>query len=239
MSLIQYEAFPLPSPTCPLEASWAKYLEAEFQKTYMRELSQFLKNEVNNKKIIYPKGHEIFNAFKFTPFEKVKVVILGQDPYHGEGQAHGLSFSVKKGIKVPPSLTNIYQELSSDLKITPPTPIHGNLESWAKEGVLLLNNVLTVEGGLAASHQKKGWEMFTTKVIEVLNEHKESLVFILWGSPAQKKAEFVDQQKHLVLKSVHPSPLSSYRGFFGSQPFSKTNAYLKSKGRGEINWKIT
>lgn len=219
-----------------LDPSWRKYLADEFAKDYMKELLAFLKQEKKENKIIYPPESEIFTAFNLTRFDQVKVVILGQDPYHGPDQAHGLAFSVRKGIRIPPSLANIYKELESDMKIYPPQ--HGNLEAWATEGVLLLNNVLTVECGLAGSHHGKGWEQFTDKVIEVLNDNKESLVFILWGSPAQKKARTVDQNKHLILQSVHPSPLSSYRGFFGSKPFSKTNSYLKEKGLKEIDWNL-
>jgi uracil-DNA glycosylase len=206
------------------------------EKPYMIGLVSFIENERSKGKIIYPKDKEVFEALKLTPFEKVKVVILGQDPYHGEGQAHGLCFSVKKGIKPPPSLINIFKELKDDLKIHPPQ--HGCLESWAKEGVLLLNSVLTVEAGKAGSHHGKGWEQFTDKIIEILNEKKTNLVFILWGGPAQKKASRVDQNKHLVLKSAHPSPLSVYRGFLGSKPFSKTNNYLKKHDKQEINWSL-
>lgn len=220
----------------PIDASWAPYLEEEFNKDYMRSLSAFLKAEKSKGKIIYPPGSQIFEAFNKTPFDKVEVVILGQDPYHGPGQAHGLAFSVKNGVKIPPSLVNIYKELMTDVGITPPR--HGNLTAWAERGVLLLNNVLTVEDGQAGSHHNQGWEIFTNKVIEVLNEKKENLVFILWGSPAQKKASVVNPQKHHIIKSVHPSPLSSHRGFFGSKPFSKTNEYLKSKGLKEIDWSL-
>lgn len=219
-----------------LPAGWKKYLEAQWELPYMDDLESFLAKEEQKGKVIYPPREEIFSAFRSTPFENVKVVIIGQDPYHGEGQAHGLSFSVKRGVPLPPSLRNIYQELRDDLGLEP--PLHGCLESWAQEGVLLLNNVLTVEKGLAGSHHKKGWESFTQKVIDVLNEKKENLVFILWGSPAQKKASIVDPRKHFLLKSAHPSPLSSYRGFFGSKPFSKTNEYLRSKKLQEINWAI-
>lgn len=220
----------------PLHPSWVKYLGDEFEKPYMKELSTFLKSEKQKGKLIYPKGSDIFQAFVTTPFDQVKVVILGQDPYHGPGQAHGLSFSVQKGVRPPPSLVNIYKELNEDLKV--PIPSHGNLIHWAQEGVLLLNNVLTVEDGKPASHHDKGWEIFTDKVIEVLNRERENLVFILWGSPAQKKGAQVDPKKHLVLKSVHPSPLSSYRGFFGSKPFSQTNKFLNSRGIKEIDWDV-
>ena len=206
------------------------------EKPYMIGLVNFIESERSKGKIIYPDDNEILEALKLTPFEKVKVVILGQDPYHGVGQAHGLCFSVKKGVKTPPSLVNIFKELKDDLKIQPPQ--NGYLEPWAREGVLLLNSVLTVEAGEAGSHHGKGWEQFTDKIIEILNEKKNNLVFILWGGPAQKKASKVDQTKHLVLKSVHPSPLSFYRGFLGSKPFSKTNKYLKENDKEEINWSL-
>jgi uracil-DNA glycosylase len=216
--------------------SWLPYLTEEMSKPYMIDLVNFIQKERVEGKIIFPDDQSVFEALKLTTFQNVKVVILGQDPYHREGQAHGLSFSVKKGVKLPPSLVNIYKELSDDLKIVPPQ--HGNLEAWAKEGVLLLNTVLTVESSRAGSHHGKGWEKFTDKIIEILNEKKNHLVFILWGSPAQKKASIVDNKKHLILKSVHPSPLSFYRGFLGSKPFSKTNEYLKANGIKEINWSL-
>ena len=219
-----------------LEKEWKKLLAAELQRPYMRELWDFLQHERDAGKVIYPQNDDIFAALNLTPFDQVKVVILGQDPYHGPNQAHGLSFSVKPGVKVPPSLVNIFKELESDLKITPAK--NGILTQWAQQGVLLLNNVLTVEDGQAGSHHLKGWEQFTAKIIELLNEKKENLVFILWGSPAQKKAAKVDEKKHFVLKSVHPSPLSSYRGFFGSKPFSKTNEFLKSKDITPIDWTL-
>ena len=219
-----------------LEKEWKKLLTNELQKPYMLELWDFLQHERDAGKVIYPQNDDIFAALNLTPFDQVKVVILGQDPYHGPNQAHGLSFSVKPGVKVPPSLVNIFKELESDLKITPAK--NGILTQWAQQGVLLLNNVLTVEDGQAGSHHLKGWEQFTAKIIELLNEKKENLVFILWGSPAQKKAAKVDETKHFVLKSVHPSPLSSYRGFFGSKPFSKTNEFLKSKDITPIDWTL-
>jgi uracil-DNA glycosylase len=219
-----------------LEPSWKNHLEAEFDLPYMVELKKFLLQEAQRKKIIYPPGREIFNALNLTPFENVKVVILGQDPYHGIGQAHGLCFSVREGVRPPPSLINIFKELKDDMNIDPPK--HGCLENWSRQGVLLLNNVLTVEHGKAASHHGQGWEFFTDKIIEKLNQEKEHLVFILWGSPAQKKAKNVDTKKHLILFSPHPSPLSSYRGFFGSKPFSKTNKYLEKHGIKPINWKV-
>lgn len=220
-----------------LEPSWLEVLQDEFSKPYMQDLKEFLVSEAKSGKVIYPEGQNIFSALNLTPFEHVKVVILGQDPYHGPGQAHGLCFSVKKGVAIPPSLVNIYKELKSDLGIQ--VPNHGYLEEWAKEGVLLLNNVLTVEHGQAGSHHGRGWEQFTDKIVQLLNEKKEHLVFILWGAPAQKKAAKVDMNKHFILKSPHPSPLSSYRGFFGSKPFSQTNEYLKSKKIAPINWKLS
>jgi uracil-DNA glycosylase len=202
----------------------------------MHSLREFLTSELKRGKTIYPESNNVFSAFNSTPFNKVKVVIIGQDPYHGEDQAHGMCFSVKKGVKIPPSLRNIYKELASDLSIE--TPQHGLLQSWADQGVLLLNTVLTVEKGMAGSHQGKGWEIFTDRVIDLLNKEKENLVFLLWGSPAQKKAKNVNSEKHLVLKSPHPSPLSAHRGFFGQHHFSKCNHYLKEKGIGPINWCI-
>lgn len=217
-----------------LESQWQKLLNSELEKPYMKELWDYLREERAQGKVIYPSDADIFAALNLTPFDQVKVVILGQDPYHGPNQAHGLSFSVKPGIKIPPSLVNIFKELKTDLNIDPPKD--GILTNWAQQGVLLLNNVLTVEDGKAGSHHQKGWEKFTDKIIELLNEKKENLVFILWGSPAQKKAAKVDESKHFVLKSVHPSPLSSYRGFFGSKPFSQTNQFLASKGITQVNW---
>ena len=219
-----------------LESSWKAVLEDQFTLPYMVELKQFLVNEAKAGKTIYPAAPDIFSALDTTPFDKVKVVILGQDPYHGPGQAHGLCFSVKKGVATPPSLVNIYKELKTDMEITPPT--HGHLISWAEQGVLLLNNVLTVEASKAGSHHGKGWEKFTDRIVELLNERREKLVFILWGTPAQKKAAKVDSKKHFLIKSVHPSPLSSYRGFFGSKPFSQTNDYLTSQGLKPIDWRI-
>jgi uracil-DNA glycosylase len=222
--------------TPKIHESWKSILSSEFEMPYMKELNEFLEFEQNLNKVIYPRMSEVFSAFNKTPFEKVKVVIIGQDPYHGEGQAHGMCFSVMPGVKTPPSLANIYKELKEDIGCK--IPNHGFLESWAEQGVLLLNNVLTVEHGKAGSHHKKGWEQFTDKVIEVLNEKKENLVFILWGSPAQKKAAKVDTDKHYILKSVHPSPLSAYRGFFGTKHFSKTNTFLNNKGLKEIDWSL-
>ena len=220
-----------------LEDSWKQRIESEFQKDYMKNLKSFLKSEIDSKKTIYPKGEQYFEALNLTPFEKVKVVIIGQDPYHGPGQAHGLSFSVQDGVRFPPSLQNIFKELQSDLSVEKPKS--GNLQKWSEQGVLLLNAVLTVEDGNAGAHQGKGWELFTDSIIHALNKEKENLVFILWGAYAQKKGAFIDRQKHLVLESVHPSPLSSHRGFFGSKPFSKTNAYLKAQGLDPIDWSLT
>jgi uracil-DNA glycosylase len=217
-----------------LEESWKIRLQDEFNKPYMKDLKAFLQSEKKKGKIIYPPSSKIFEAMNRTPFEKVKVVILGQDPYHGPKQAHGLCFSVLPGTPFPPSLQNIFKELHSDLGV--PIPKSGDLSKWADEGVLLLNTTLTVEQGKPLSHQKKGWEQFTDKVIHLLNEERKNLVFILWGGHAQKKAEFLNKKKHLVLTSVHPSPLSVHRGFYTSQPFSKANAYLKSHGETPIDW---
>ena len=218
-----------------LNASWKEVLMNEFEKDYFKKLTDFVQNEYNTK-TIYPPQSEIFSAFDFTPFENVKVVILGQDPYHGEEQANGLSFSVADGIKLPPSLRNIYKELKDDVGIEISTS--GNLESWAKQGVLLLNATLTVEATKAGSHQKKGWETFTDAVIQKLSDQKENLVFILWGAYAQKKGAKIDRNKHFVIESAHPSPLGAYRGFWGSKPFSTTNQFLKSKNITEIDWQI-
>lgn len=220
-----------------LEPSWLKVLGAEFDKPYMKVLKDFLQQEKQAGYTIYPKGTDIFNAFKHTPFDKVKVVILGQDPYHGVGQAHGLSFSVQKGVTPPPSLKNIYKELSDefpDFKI----PNHGELTAWADQGVLLLNATLTVRAHTAGSHQNKGWEQFTDKVITELSEKREGLVFILWGSYAKQKEVLIDKSKHFIIKSAHPSPFSAHSGFFGSKPFSKTNEILKKEGKEPINWQL-
>ncbi|MBP1848752.1 uracil-DNA glycosylase [Rhizobium halophytocola] len=219
-----------------LEESWKKALSGEFDSPYMQALKTFLKDEKAQGKQIFPRGAEYFRALDLTPLDQVKVVILGQDPYHGPGQAHGLCFSVRPGVRVPPSLVNIYKELKSDLNLAPPP--HGFLEDWAKQGVLLLNSVLTVEQARAASHQGRGWERFTDAVIRHVNDERPHVVFILWGAYAQKKAAFVDQTKHLVLKSVHPSPLSAHNGFFGSRPFSKANAFLKAHGMAPIDWSL-
>jgi len=219
-----------------LEESWKAALAPEFAKDYMTQLSVFLREELAAGKTIYPKGSEYFAALDHTPVDKVKVVILGQDPYHGPGQAHGLCFSVQPGVAVPPSLVNIYKEMEDDLGIVPAR--HGCLLSWADQGVLLLNSVLTVQAHNAASHQGQGWEIFTDAIVAELNDKHDNLVFILWGSYAQKKGAKIDQKRHLVIKSVHPSPLSSYRGFFGSKPFSKTNAYLQAMGKTPIDWQL-
>lgn len=220
-----------------INGTWKEKLIEEFTKPYMVELKAFLKSEYDKHKKIYPPGPEYFAALNLTPFEKVKAVIIGQDPYHGPGQAEGLSFSVKPGVRFPPSLLNILKELQDDLKS--PMPKSGSLVPWAKEGVLLLNSVLTVEAGNANSHQGKGWEKFTDRIVTILNEEKKNLVFILWGAYAQKKASFVDPQKHLVIKEVHPSPLSAHRGFLGSKPFSKTNTYLKKHGLEPLDWTLS
>lgn len=219
-----------------LESSWKNRLAAEFETERMSKLRQFLKSEYKAGKTIYPAGDEYFAAMNLTPFDDVKVVIVGQDPYHGPGQAHGLCFSVREGVRFPPSLRNIFKELHDDVGAE--IPKHGCLTKWAEQGVLLLNAVLTVEDGKAAAHQKKGWEEFTDKVIHLINDEKENVVFILWGSYAQKKGEFIDRKKHYVIEGVHPSPLSAHRGFFGTKPFSKANAYLKSKGQQEIDWNL-
>ena len=217
-----------------LEPSWLVRIGSEFELPYMQALKAFLQAERAAGKSIYPVSNLWFNALDSTPFDQVKVVILGQDPYHGPGQAHGLCFSVPVGVEVPPSLKNIYKELESDIGLIPPN--HGCLESWSKQGVLMLNATLTVAARNAGSHQNQGWERITDAIIESLNPARENLVFILWGSYAQKKGANIDSDKHLVLRAPHPSPLSSYRGFFGSKPFSQTNKYLVEKGVSPINW---
>lgn len=216
--------------------SWQAVLAAEFNAPYMQDLKAFLRQEKDQQKKIYPHSADWFHALETTPLDEVKVVILGQDPYHQPGQAHGLCFSVKPGVKVPPSLVNIYKELESDLGVTPVK--HGYLESWAKQGVLLLNAVLTVEDSNANAHQGKGWEQFTDKVIETINERCEHVVFMLWGSYAQKKGSVIDLQRHLVLKAPHPSPLSAHRGFLGCRHFSQANDYLVQHGKSPINWQL-
>ncbi|MEP2671441.1 MAG: uracil-DNA glycosylase [Cyclobacteriaceae bacterium] len=213
--------------------SWKARLDKEFEKPYFQELTEFVKAEYNQY-TVFPPGKEIFRAFDKCDFDGVKVVIIGQDPYHGPGQANGLCFSVKEGVRVPPSLVNIYKEIKNDLG--KPIPSSGELERWAEQGVLLLNATLTVRASSPGSHQKKGWEDFTDAVIKKVSDEKEHVVFILWGAYAQKKGEVIDRKKHHVIMSPHPSPFSADRGFFGSKPFSKTNAYLKSKGLPEIDW---
>ncbi|MBX2849295.1 MAG: uracil-DNA glycosylase [Acidiferrobacterales bacterium] len=222
--------------TVQLDPLWLDLLEEEFDQPYMLELSNFLREQKTRGHIIYPSGDHIFAALNTTPFDQVKVVILGQDPYHGVNQAHGLSFSVPVGVPIPPSLINIYKELQTDLDCQ--TPNHGNLTNWAEQGVLLLNSVLTVEHARPASHQGKGWEEFTDRIVRVLNDQAENLVFLLWGAYAQRKGRVIDSNKHLVLKGPHPSPLSAYRGFFGCRHFSQTNQYLQSHGKTEIDWQI-
>ncbi len=222
--------------TIKLDESWRQPLAAEFAEPYMAALRSFLVDEKAKGKRIFPKGSEWFRALDLTPLDQVRVVILGQDPYHGEGQAHGLCFSVQPGVRVPPSLVNIYKELKSDLGIDPAK--HGHLESWAKQGVLLLNSVLTVEMGQAASHQGKGWERFTDAVIRCVNARAEPVVFLLWGAYAQKKAAFVDTARHLVLKAAHPSPLSAHNGFLGCMHFSQANAFLEARGLLPIDWSV-
>jgi len=219
-----------------LEISWLELLKDEFKKSYMKDLSAFLKSEKMNNKKIYPPGSKIFNALNLTPFQKVKVVILGQDPYHGQNQANGLSFSVLNTVKIPPSLQNIFKELHSDLNISPSKK--GDLTNWSKQGVLLLNTILTVEASKPSSHSNKGWELFTNKILQILSLKKENLVFILWGKKAQEKTSLIDEEKHKVIKSSHPSPYSANNGFFGSKPFSKTNSFLESKNIDTINWML-
>ena len=224
-----------------LHPSWQAVIGDELQKPYMESLRDFLKQEKAAGKTIYPASPLIFNAFNHTPFERVRVVIIGQDPYHGQDnkgqvQAHGLSFSVPAGVALPPSLQNIFKEISADLHIQ--MSKNGDLTPWAEQGVLLLNATLTVEQAKAGSHQNKGWEAFTDAAIRALNAHREHLVFVLWGSYAQKKGAFIDENKHLVLKSVHPSPLSAHRGFFGNQQFSRINQHLQANGQQAINWQL-
>ncbi len=216
-----------------IEPGWKEHLKDEFEKSYFTDLTRFVRSEYETQRI-YPPGKLIFNAFEKYPFGKTKVVILGQDPYHEPGQAHGLCFSVPDGVSFPPSLQNIFKEIQNDLGI--PVPKSGNLERWAEQGVFLLNATLTVRAHQAGSHQKKGWETFTDKVIEVLSNSQDHLVFILWGAYAQRKGELINGTKHLVLKSVHPSPLSAHRGFFGNHQFSKTNEYLINHGKEPVNW---
>lgn len=216
-----------------IDAGWKQVLKNEFEQEYFKNLTYFVRGEYQTK-TIYPPASKIFSAFDLCPFEQTKVVIIGQDPYHGPNQAHGLCFSVNKGIKMPPSLVNIYKELKADLGIE--IPPHGNLEHWARQGVLLINATLTVVAGNAGSHQGKGWERFTDAVIKASSNNLSNVVYLLWGAYAQKKAQLIDSNRHLVLKSVHPSPLSAHRGFFGSKHFSQTNKYLEEKGRMPIEW---
>jgi uracil-DNA glycosylase len=217
--------------------SWQAKLAQEFKLPYMQDLKAFLRTEKEQRKIIYPHSSNWFHALESTPLDDVEVVILGQDPYHQAGQAHGLCFSVQPGVKVPPSLKNIYKELATDIGMK--IPDHGYLENWAKQGVLLLNAVLTVEDSSANAHQGKGWEQFTDKIISTVNEHCDHVVFMLWGSYAQKKGAMIDEKKHLVLKAPHPSPLSAYRGFFGCQHFSQANTYLAENGKITIDWNLS
>lgn len=218
-----------------IEESWKEALWNEFQSEYFQELKEFLVEERKQHEV-YPPGPQMFSAFNKTPLSEVKVVILGQDPYHGEGQAHGLCFSVPHGIKPPPSLVNIFKEIKNDLQL--PVPDHGNLELWAENGVLLINATLSVRASQAGSHQKQGWETFTDKVIQTVSEKKENVVFLLWGRFAQAKKVLIDTTKHLVLEAAHPSPFSAYNGFFDCKHFSKTNEYLRSKGIGEVDWQL-
>ncbi|MCP3909145.1 MAG: uracil-DNA glycosylase [Oceanicoccus sp.] len=224
------------SPNIKMDSSWLKVMGDEFERPYMQALKSFLKAEKQAGKVIYPACKDWFNAFNTTPFDKVKVVVLGQDPYHGPGQAHGLCFSVLPGVRIPPSLLNIYKEINSDLGL--PIPAHGCLQCWAEQGVLLLNATLTVEQASAGAHQNKGWEQFTDRAIAELNNQREGLVFLLWGSYAQKKGQLIDSNKHLVLKAPHPSPLSAHRGFLGCGHFSQVNAYLADAGQQGIDWSI-
>lgn len=219
-----------------IHESWKVVLAKEFNKPYFQALKSFLLEEKNKGKKIYPPGSEIFNAFNLCPLDELKVVILGQDPYHGAGQAHGLCFSVKDGMKPPPSLVNIFKEIQTDLGLH--IPKSGNLTPWAKQGVFLLNAILTVEANQAASHQKRGWEEFTDAVISTISSQKTGVVFLLWGNFAQSKTALIDARKHLILKAAHPSPFSAYNGFFGCKHFSKTNLWLKERGKKGIDWGV-
>ena len=221
-----------------LEPGWLAQLAPEFDEPYMRNLRAFLLAEKQKGCEIFPAGNEYFHALNLTPFEAVRVVVLGQDPYHGPGQAHGLCFSVRKSVPIPPSLANIYKEIQTDLGLSPADFPHGCLDSWAKQGVLLLNSVLTVERHKAASHQGKGWETFTDRIIERLSERTQGCVFLLWGSYAQKKGAVIDTSRHKVLTAPHPSPLSAYRGFFGCRHFSRCNQLLKEMGQSPIDWRV-
>jgi uracil-DNA glycosylase len=220
-----------------IETSWKKILQVEFEQPYFEALTSFIRQETALGKVIYPAGADIFRAFELCPFADTKVVILGQDPYHGPGQAHGLCFSVQHGVAVPPSLRNIYKELHSDLDCA--IPEHGNLTQWAHQGVLLLNASLSVEAGKPMSHSKAGWEQFTDATIGAISAHKQHVVFILWGAFAQRKKHLIDGNKHSILEAAHPSPLSAHNGFWNSKPFSKTNALLAQHNLGEINWQVT
>lgn len=217
-----------------LSPDWMPHIGAEFDKSYMQSLRSFLKEEKAAGRVIYPKGSDIFNAMNTTAFDEIEVVILGQDPYHGEGQAHGLSFSVPQGVRIPPSLINIYKEIEAEYGVK--MPRSGDLTSWAKQGVLLLNATLTVQQGMAGSHQKRGWEEFTDAIIRAVNDQRDHVVFMLWGAYAQKKGAFIDRNKHLVLESVHPSPLSAHRGFLGNGHFKKANDWLEQQGKKPIHW---
>lgn len=223
----------MPEPNPRIEESWLEALRDDFESPYFLSLKQFLKEEIKTQKI-YPPGTQIFSAFNLTPLTAVKAVIIGQDPYHGPGQAHGLCFSVPEGIALPPSLLNIYKEIQADLGI--PVPKTGNLEKWAKQGVLLLNATLTVRSGMAGSHQGKGWETFTDNVIKTVSDLRAGIVFLLWGKYAQNKEDLIDKEKHFVLKAPHPSPLSASRGFFGCKHFSQANELLLQNGMGSIDW---
>ena len=223
-------------PHIKLHEEWWSHLRGEFEQPYMGQLTEFLTAERASGKNIYPPQHSVFAALDKTPLSKLKVVILGQDPYHGIGQAHGFSFSVPQDVAIPPSLKNIYKELKRDLAI--PIPKHGNLEAWASQGVLLLNSVLTVESAQAGSHQGKGWEKFTDKIIATISQHSSKVVFLLWGAYAQNKGVIIDRSQHLILQSSHPSPLSAYRGFLGCKHFSQTNDYLIANGKSAIDWEI-
>lgn len=222
--------------TIKMHPSWLEPLRPQFDLPYMQTLKTFLQEERRAGKQIFPPGPQIFNSFNTTPLDAVRVVILGQDPYHGPGQAHGLSFSVPPGVRIPPSLLNMFKEIERDLGI--PIPAHGCLQAWAERGVLLLNATLTVESGQAGSHQGKGWEPFTDEVIRVLNQEREGLVFMLWGSYAQKKGRIIDARRHRVLQSPHPSPLSAHRGFMGNGHFSQANQYLLSRGAAPVDWSL-
>ncbi|MFT7528596.1 MAG: uracil-DNA glycosylase [Arenicella sp.] len=226
----------MPYRSLQLHPQWLDHLDVEFELDYMHQLAEFLAAEKAEGSVVYPPVETVFAALNATPLNSARVVILGQDPYHGANQAHGLSFSVPEGVPTPPSLKNIYKEIASDLGASIPT--HGNLIQWANQGVLLLNSVLSVQEGRAASHQGKGWEQFTDKIIEILNRESENLVFMLWGAYAQKKGQSIDKQRHLVLSAAHPSPLSAHRGFLGCKHFSQANAYFQSLGQADIDWQI-